>query len=266
MDKVGEMINKSLDQIDDLVAKATEVESLSKSAQPNPEDVSEDTPDDQEGEGNEGGAGAAAPEEGEPGTGGEPEDAEDNEGEPEEDTDEQGGEGTEKSLKGSLAASDNVRKALEVSEFLTNLVDSMSNVIDGQRADINKSVAAATETQQLMAKSFQGIAKAQVAILDLQLGLSKSMKDINSRLTRIEKQPQVRKSASSRPIEKSFANSSGGTQTPQNGNQLSKAEASTRLMAAFEQGDASLMSDILALEGTGDLNSISLHGRQVLKL
>lgn len=259
MDKVNELISKSLDDIDNIIAQVegNKADDISKSVGDNeevpPEEVSNDTPADNEGAGDAGDEGG----EGEPGDeGGEPTD-----------TDEEGGDDSvEKSLEQELNANENVRKALEVSEFLSEMVKSISTVIESQRTDLNKSVQSTKDTQEIMAKSFQGMVKAQVAILGMQSDLSKSLKAINTRLAKIEAQPQVRKSAatatSAKPIEKSFAASLGGA--PKADNKLTKSQASAKLFAAYNSGDAAVMNDILALEGTGDFNSLSLHGKEVL--
>src|SRR5690606_38462863 len=111
-----ELINKSLDEIE---ALATNLESDISKAEPNanPEEVSEDaeapTPEE--------GAEDNAPEEGE-GDGADTDT--DSEGEEDEEEDE-----FEKSLEDTLKSNESVAKSLEVSEFLTEFVKSISDVL-----------------------------------------------------------------------------------------------------------------------------------------
>jgi hypothetical protein len=256
------MINKSLDDIDAIISNL-KADPLKKSVGDegvNPEEVSNDTPPEEETqEGNpEEGAAEEGTEEG-------AEEGNPEEGAPE-DTDNEEEEEAQKSLESTLNSNESVRKALEVSEFLSELVKSISTTIDGHNAELNKSLVATNQTHDMLAKSFQGIAKAQKAILEMQVGLNKSMQTIEGRLTKIEGQPQMRKSVpSAKALDKSFNASASLNNKPNNGGTtLTKSQASAKLTEAFHAGDSSVMNDILALEGTGSMDAISAHGREVL--
>lgn len=177
----------------------------------------------------------------------------------------------EKSMEEQLTSGDNVRKALEVSDFLSELVKGLSSVLAGQQDTINKSITDSNESQQVLMKSFEGIAKAQVAVLETQANLAKSIKQLSAKVTALETAPVVRKSVSSatQVIEKSFNNGAkqGGvvvnnTQSNQPIN-LNKSMALAKL-SDLCKSDNSLVQDVLALESTGDPNSLSDHAKSVL--
>ena len=268
-ENLNEMLTKSLDEFDtyidqfnsneeaekDAISKAQNDEDLSA------DDVSKDAPSEDE---------EQAPEEQAPvddGTGA-PDDSqsedtdEDSEGEEDSEEDEQ----YEKSLAGELNNNDSVKKALEVSEFLGSLVKSLDDVLTDRTDRISKSIESKhAESNSMLAKSIIGIAKGQRAVLETNAELLKSVRAMNKRMNTIESQPLVRKSVSNstQVVEKSFKASAGEVAPKQT---LTKSQASAKLMTAFDGGNSAVLNDILALDGTGNLNSISDAGKQVLGL
>ena len=272
------MISKSLDEIDAMTeefskSKATEVEedTISKAQDDedlNAGDVSEDAPqDNDEDNAPEDGAEDNAPEQDDADSSNEDVDADD-EGEQDSGEDEE----VEKSLEGELKSNDSVRKALEVSEFLDNLVKSISGRIEKQSETIGthnenlaKSLLAQEQSNELLAKSLMGMVRSQKAILEQNAELQKSVRVLNKRLKAIEEQPMVRKSvASAQPINKSFEASAGSK--PKATNELSKSQISAKLMTAYEGGNTALMTDVLAFESTGKVETLSNEARNILGL
>lgn len=253
--KYDELITKSLDEIDTLVdglntdklSKARDEEDLA------PEDVSDNAPlpDD--------GTEAPAPEE-------EEEAATDEDGNPIED-DEDDEDNYEKSLENELNSNESVKKALEVSEFLQELVKGLDTMVTDRTDRISKSIIESSdESNGLLVKSIVGIAKGQKAVLETNAELLKSVRMLNSRMKNLETQPSVRKSVSNtaQVMEKSFQASAGEKAT---GNiQLNKSQASAKLMAEYEGGNKELLNDILAFDGTGDTNALSDQAKHVLGL
>lgn len=265
MSKFDEMINKSLDEIDalvedfkksvgegeDTISKAQNDEDLSAG------EVSDDVPNDEDEDTDE-----------EP-QGDEPADTqedvdEDTEGEEDADADEE----YEKSLEKELSSNNSVRKALEVSEFLQELVKSLDKVIATNTSNISKSFKESYEfSNGLLAKSVEGIVKSQRAVLETQAELLKSVRALNKRVQALESQPVVRKSVASKNaqvVEKSFKASAGDK--PQPSTTLTKSQASAKLVAAYEQGQTDLLDDILALEGTGNFDVLSDRAKAYLGL
>jgi hypothetical protein len=271
MDALNEMINKSLDEIDAMteefskgkLSKAQDDEDL------NAGDVSEDAPQ----EDNEDAPEEGAPQEDAPEQDDAPqEDNEDTDNDEEGEQDSGEDEDVEKSLADNLKSNDSVRKALEVSEFLDTLVKSISDTIVNHSSSINthneslsKSLLAQEQSNELLAKSLMGMVKSQKAILEQNSELQKSVRVLNKRLKAIEEQPMVRKSVSSaQAINKSFEASAGNKPKPTN--QLSKGQISAKLMASYEGGNTALMTDVLAFESTGKLETLSNEAKTILGL
>ena len=240
--KLDEVISKSLDAIETSVT-------LSKSVLPS--EVSDDVPSPGE----------------------QPPVAEEDEKEPEEPVEEEQEEGVEEppvdedeDVEKSMRQGDNVRKALEVSDFLEGLVSNITSVLSSQKDSINKSINATNESQELLVKSFEGMAKAQVAVLELQTELAKSVKAIADRMDAMEKSPVVRKSISSpqslQVLEKSFQGNKG-TKVAQES--LTKSQALVKLTDLCKS-DSSFVQDVLALESTGNLNALSDNAKSALGL
>jgi hypothetical protein len=255
MSKVDEIINKSLDEIDAIVSEIkkgnTEAE-LSKAVGDEdlaPEDVSDDAPaadDGTEGAGDDAGAG-------DEGVG---DDADvDTDAEPEQN--EQEDEEVEKSLEGTLKSNDNVKKALEVSEFLDTLVKGISGDLLAQRAELSKSIESTSHSNELLAKSFVGIAKSQRVVLETQAELLKSVRALSTRLQKIEAQPQVRKSVATAPqaqvLEKAFGGDNAAAST-----QLSKSQVSAKLFQGIQEGKVT-QDELLAFESLGTMGALSAN-------
>lgn len=260
---LDEVINKSLDEIDAIVEeinKGMDTNTISKAVDDedvSPDEVSEDAPP-QEDEPSE----DAPQEDNEP-----PQQDnadEDNDQEPEQN--EQEDDDYEKSLDEELNGNDSVRKALEVSEFLNELVKGMSTVLSRHGESISKSISSTETSQELLAKSFNGIVKSQKAVLETQSRLMKSFNELSGRLDKLESQPMTRKSVpSAKAVEKSFSASAGDT--PTQGEKLSKSVALGKLTQAVSEGKAHFVNDVLALEGAGgDFNALSQEAKTLLNL
>jgi hypothetical protein len=251
MSKVDDMINKSLDEIDSIVAeikkgnadtdlsKATADEDLS------PEDVAEDTPD-----ADDDNAGDDAGDEPTGDDAGEGDDADvDNDEEPEQDTE-------DNEFEKSLKSDDGVRKALEVSGFLSGLAKSLGDIIEGHSDKLNKSLEASDHSNQLLAKSFEGIVKSQRVVLETQAELLKSLRVISKRVKTLEEQPLVRKSVSNaKAVDKPFTDSTGAT-APTGAATLSKSQISAKLFQAVQESKVPA-SELLAFESLGSVNALS---------
>jgi hypothetical protein len=260
-----EIISKSLDEIDEIVdkvSKSQDDEDLSAG------DVSEDAPQEEDNQedqeqptDNDGGGEDAPAEDGDGDPNNEDTDA-DQEGEQDSDED----ENVEKSLEDTLNSNSSVKKALEVSEFLQELVKGISTSIKSQGSTLAKSILdSANDSNELLAKSIVGIAKGQRAVLETQVELLKSVKAMGKRIQQLESQPMVRKSvANAQPVQKSFQASAG--QVPAKTNSLTKSQASAKLMVSYESGNHDILGDILALEGTGSFDALSDKAKAVLNI
>lgn len=270
--KVEELLSKSLDEVEQLVEAHQASLSKAMGDQPAPEEVSEDAPAPQEEEGAED---EEQPEEAtEEGQDEAPEAEEGDEDDVDQDTEaeqnEEEDEPVEKSLYDSLQGEENIRKSLEVSEYLDALTKGLSSVLEKHSDDINKSLQSSSNTQELLAKSFVGIVQTQKVVLETQTNLSKSIAGLTAtvealqgRVEVAEATPLVRKSVSSsavKPMDKQFANSPQQSQSTD----MNKSLALQKFEAELQKGNMSFNSDILALEGTGNLNSISALGKQFL--
>lgn len=232
--KADEVLSKS-EETEEIDAKIEVDEEVEKSVKP--EDVSKEAVDGKE-ETDEG------KEEGE-----------------EEETDE--GEEEEKEVKKSITdeflENDKISKSLEVSDFLSEFTKINGGVLDGLRADINKSLDTSTHTATILAKSFNAIMKSQEGLTDLVKSQAKEItqandliKSLQSRLDEVEKQPAVRKSIVT-PIEKSFDHSAGlaNAAEPQ---ELSKSEKIQKLTDMAMNGENGVtVNDVVAFESTGTI-------------
>lgn len=264
--KFEEMINKSFEEMDalaDSFKKSQESNTLSKAK--NDEDISPDEVSD-EAPAVDDGTQSPAEQEQEQGGNDAPEPSDDDVPDTTED-DEDEDETYEKSLESELKGNESVNKALEVSEFLTELVKGLDAMVTDRTDRISKSLIESSDSSnELLAKSIVGIAKGQKAVIESNMSILKSLNAMESRMHTLESQPTVRKSvaSASQVIEKSFDASAGNKAQPTH--TLSKAQASAKLMAEYEGGNTELMNDILALEGTGNLESVSDKGKHVLGL
>lgn len=273
---VDEMINKSLEDIDalidtdeeeeevepEVIVKSLKKKNLNKSTAPG--DVSEDAPEDGDDAGTKDTEGEGDGTEDSEGDAETDEDDEDKD----EDEDNEEGEDTEKSLEKTLESKDGVKKALEVSEFLTDLVKSLSDVIGVHDKAINKSIHANEHSDELLAKSFQGLARAQKAVLEMNVSMSKSIRFLSKKVKAMESQPMLKKSITTKTNQvndKSFAKSLGNTETAKD-DKLSKSEVLSVLTGAYEVShEHNLGSDIVAFESTGNVASMSAASRALLK-
>lgn len=258
------MINKSLDEIDTLAD--TLEENLNKSEEEsNKKRIEASEVAEGEDEGTEESEGA------EEGTEEPTVEAEGDEEDVDVDEEDEEEEGTEKSLEEELSSNDSVRKALEVSEFLQEFVKSMETTINSYKDTVSKSIQkSANESDMMLAKSVQGLVKSQKSIADTQVAVLKGFNDLNQRLDQIEHQPLTRKSlqSSTQAIDKSFESSLGDSANAGTSStdkiSLSKSQAVTKLTNAFEKGNSDLRDDILALDSTGDFNTLSEEAKTLL--
>jgi len=255
-----ELINKSLEDIDNMVKsmEKAEEEQISKALPQDdatPDEVSQDTPPPAEEDQDQ----APTEEQGDDADVDTDTEAEENEQEDDE---------VEKSLEDTMKGNEGVRKALEVSEFLDELVKGISTVIGNQGASLNKSIASNEHSQELLAKSFEGIVKSQKAVLTVTGNLQKSIHALTERLDAVEAQPLVRKSVpNAKALEKSFPASTGAQGSGNTAsNTLSKGVAVQRLSEEVMKGNNSLMNDVLALEGSGNFDSLSAEAKTFLGL
>jgi hypothetical protein len=275
----NEIIAKSLEDIDNIIGLFKANADITKGGNTGdklaPEDVSNDAPADDADTADADASGATDGNDAVDDAGDDANtDADDSDADTDDAANDEDDDNTQKSLA-PITGSESVKKALEVSEFLRDLVQGISEVIANQGAELNKSLVSGTATQDLLAKSFQGIAKSQRVVLETQAtilksfgelaksneDLQKSVNRANNRLVALEGQPLVRKSLSTVPakvIEKSFGADNG------TGNNLSKSQASDILYKAVEGGNKGVMNDLLAFDSTGDFNVLSHEGKQLL--
>jgi hypothetical protein len=157
----------------------------------------------------------------------------------------------------AVADSENIKKAIEVSDFLADLVDKVSGAIDGIRketetrfAAIEKSLAAnITASQELtkalsdsLRKSFQAVAeKADLQSEDLR----KSLETLNSELSRT---PAHTPKSKTTVLSKSFGDDSDKKE-------MSKTDILKSLTDLYEKGDPGVTSlDIIRFESGGSLS------------
>jgi hypothetical protein len=241
--KTDDLINKSLEEIDAIVGQyGSELSKAVGDEDISPEDVAE---------------GAGEEEATEEDTAGDDGDVDNDE---EAEQNEQEDEEVEKSLEDDLKSDESVRKALEVSEFLSSLVKGISSDLLVHKDSIAKSLEASEQSNELLAKSFAGIAKSQRVVLETQAELLKSVRILNKRIKTLESQPQVRKSVSTAQeattvIEKSF----NGVGAPA-GSTLSKSQISAKLFKGFQEGQVE-QGDLFAFESLGTLGAISANAQ-----
>lgn len=251
LDKLADNVQKSTQETTDALSKGLDNEDVA------PEEVSEDSPEQ----------GEEAPEQGEAPEGNEEAPAEDGDvdadTEAEEDANED--EPVEKSLEDTLKSNDGVRKALEVSEFLDELVKGLSTVLTGHSAELQKSIDSTNKSNEIIAKSMIGIVKSHQTILNSQTELSKSIAELSKRMMKVETTPAVRKSvpsANTKVLQKSFEASGGDAPKQEEG--LSKSMAMAKLSEAVMGGQGDLAMDVLALESGANISDLSPNAKLLL--
>lgn len=264
---LDEIINKSLDEIDaivDEINKGMDTDELSKAVDDedvSPDEVSDDAPQEDDEKDDDAPASDDAPQEDDAPADDAPADS-DSDNEPEEDEGQD--DDYEKSLDEELNSNDSVRKALEVSEFLNELVKGISSVLSKHGDSISKSISSTETSQELLAKSFGGIVKSQKAVLEAQSRLMKSVGNLTARINKLESTPMTRKSVpSAKAVEKSFAASAGDKPVNE---KLNKSLVLNELSKAVSEGKNQFIGDILALEGTGDLSALSAEAKHLLNI
>lgn len=247
MTKLNEVLDKSLAEVealaDEVLAKSEEaIEEIEKSEEGadeidkalNPEDVSEgevgsdDTKKDDKKKDKD----------------------EDDEDENEEEDGDEDGEVTQKSFNDYVEENEDITKALEVSDFLSEFTRIHGAVIDGLRGDVEKSLNTSTQTSTVLAKSFNAIMKSQNALAESQKELSKSIQGIQERLDHVEKQPVGRKAQIS-VMEKSFNHSAGIEEVSE---EMSKSEKLSKLSDMVMAGENGVtINDVVSYESSGTL-------------
>ncbi len=166
----------------------------------------------------------------------------------------------QKSLADLVDEDEEMKKSLEVSEFLKSFTELNSGVLEGLRGDINKSLETSTHTATILAKSFGAIMKSQEGLMDLVKSqdvklqeANELIKSLEARLEDVEKQPVVRKSVIN-TVEKSF-NHSAGLENAGEAKELSKSEKVEKLTAlALDANNSSVtVQDVLLFESTGEI-------------
>lgn len=143
-----------------------------------------------------------------------------------------------KSFADTAAESDNVRKAIDVSDFLSDLVYTIAEHTDSLTESVEKSLDGFVYQQRFN----QAMASAMKQMGELIKGLSEQVQGIG-------KQPAAtRKSdVSATVVEKSFANAN-----PASNDTLSKSQIAAKLMTLMESGDKSVTDqDVIRAETTG---------------
>ncbi len=136
-----------------------------------------------------------------------------------------------------LNENESVQQSLEVSGFLQELVKSLDGVLSRHQDTISKSMEGNAQTQELLAKSFQGIVKSQQAIVNTTERLQKLITELNSRLDKVERTPIKKLVSSAKVIEKSF-DSSIGNKAEDCKQQLTKSQISDKLFAGVQREKA----------------------------
>jgi len=248
MAKIDEIISKSLEQIDSILEDTNEqdVKKAMNDRDPMPSEVSDevdDKEDDREDEDQQ---------------------HEEPDGDEYDRENEEEDEPVEKSLVEELESKDNVRKALEVSEFLSELVNGISTLIDAQRADLGKSMEASNQYSDTLNKSLNIMMKSQRAILETQGELAKSLGKLNKRISNLESQPTGRKAALS-VVEKSFKDSIGAGESKNEPKTLTKSQAMTILTDGLYGNKGVTAQDIVSYESLGDPRYLSPSAQALLK-
>lgn len=172
-------------------------------------------------------------------------------------TEEEEEEETDEDISKSFADNSSISNAMEVSEFLSALVEVTANSISNLQKSVDSSMNNTDLYIGTLAKSFNSIAKSQEVILENQDNLStlyKSLKDnldiINERMSEIESQPMARKSVNNiKVMNKDFQKSLGGE-----GEQLSKSEVLNVLNQELYSGNPMVSpSDIISVESGAPL-------------
>jgi len=145
----------------------------------------------------------------------------------------------EKSFAETVKENETIKKSVEVSDFLKDLVDSLGTHVDGIRSDISKSVDAQAEISK-------GIIVALTEIV-------KSVDGLMQRTTELEKTPETKKSITATGVERGFAKSG-----EEENKKLSRDEVCQKLTDAVMMnksinGQEVTLHDVNKFEATGQM-------------
>jgi hypothetical protein len=154
-------------------------------------------------------------------------------------------DGADKSFAASIEDSESIKKGLEVSEFLNDLVSLVSASVDGVRGQVVKGFKHQDDVNSTIAKSMTTIAKSISA-------MAESVKEVVGRMDELEKQPAtVKKSITAVGVERRFVEDEQKTT-------MSKAMISQKLNDAVMKGEVIggctvTAHDAIKFESTGQL-------------
>lgn len=145
---------------------------------------------------------------------------------------------TKKSLADDILENEEVSKAVDVTPFLKEVVETLSDSHDSLASTVSKSIAFSRYQKEFNI----GLAKALNE-------MSNVVKGLVAKVDELGKSPaaQRKSDTSAVVIEKSFANGDA-----EGKNQLTKGQIASKLLSLMEAGDASITeADILRAESTG---------------
>lgn len=180
------------------------------------------------------------------------EDDEDEDDEDDEDEDED--EDAEKSLGSEFEETGEIQKAVEVSAFLSDLVDSVRSSIEDLRkavtVEINEMKKSLADTRSFQKGAVDRLVKAMVGETEKVATLTTGMEDLRKSLDDFGNAPVGPRKSTMRIIEKSF---SGNDQTNPLEN-LRKSQVVDRLVRLVQQRDSGVSSiDVTNFELSGHL-------------
>jgi len=178
----------------------------------------------------------------------EPDEDQDDEGEPDEDDED---EDAEKSFGSDFEETEEIQKAVEVSAFLADLVDSVRASIDDLRkavtVEIGEMKKSLTDMRGFQATAIDRLAKAMSGETEKVTGLVTGMEDLRKSLEDFGNGPASPRKSTLKVIEKSF-NQEG------EGEPLRKSQIVDRLVRLAQQRDSGVsLLDVTKFEMSGEL-------------
>lgn len=178
----------------------------------------------------------------------EPDEDQDDEGEPDEDDED---EDAEKSFGSDFEETEEIQKAVEVSAFLADLVDSVRASIDDLRkavtVEIGEMKKSLTDMRGFQATAIDRLAKAMSGETEKVTGLVTGMEDLRKSLEDFGNGPARPRKSTLKVIEKSF-NQEG------EGEPLRKSQIVDRLVRLAQQRDSGVsLLDVTKFEMSGEL-------------
>jgi molecular chaperone GrpE (heat shock protein) len=173
----------------------------------------------------------------------------DDEGEPDEDEDD---EDAEKSFGSDFEETEEIQKAVEVSAFLADLVDSVRASIDDLRkavtVEIGEMKKSLTDMRGFQATAIDRLAKAMSGETEKVTGLVTGMEDLRKSLEDFGNSPARPRKSTLKVIEKSFNQEGDGEPV------LRKSQIVDRLVRLAQQRDSGVsLLDVTKFEMSGEL-------------